>query len=355
MKIFFFILGLIIAGFLAYSYVPNAAQLIENKVTENLTAELVPQGLPADVQIDVEGRDVTLSGLVETEADKSKFIGLSQQTLGVISVQSDLNVPMAPPIIVVEKPIEDEAVFFDPFDDEPLFDFLADDYQDEADDALDEMQHDIAIGVENATDAVEEIVTEAQEMIEEPAVPLAPEITDLDEVVVEVPEVVETEVVETVEVQTKKTSTECQAEITNLIVGKRINFETGVAKIEKDSLPLLDSIVKNMTACSDMALHIHGHTDNIGDDQLNRKLSHARAKSVGLYLLKQGVTQRIKIFGHGVDQPIASNDSEVGREKNRRIEFTVADLDDSVAGDDEETKKTTTIPSSINTRTIIAQ
>jgi len=217
----------------------------------------------------------------------------------------------------------------------------------ELDPAVSEQVDQIIEDVDQAVSNLEETV---DEMIEEPIIE-APEENQLEEIKEEAEEGLE----EVQEEVVMKNTTECQAEISSLVSGKRINFETAQSKIQKSSLPLLNSLAKEMTGCGDMALHVHGHTDNVGDEAINRKLSHSRAKSVGLYLLKQGVTQRIKIFGHGDDKPIATNDSEAGREENRRIEFTVSDLDDSVATDDPKTVKTKRVPRLIKEHTIIAQ
>jgi len=306
---------------------------------------------------------VTLNGPVASEEEEQKYTQMAKKAVGVRTVNENLSV--ASVNVVPEKSIEESAVeediVFAPFDEEPLFDFLADDYIEEEepvimevaeiDDAVseqvDQVIEDVDQAVSNLDDAVEEMIEEP--VIEAPMI-AEPAENQLEEVQEEAVEIVE----ETVDVVTMKNTAECQAEISSLVAGKRINFETAQSKIQKSSLSLLDSLASEMTGCADMALHVHGHTDNVGDEGLNRKLSHSRAKSVGLYLLKQGVTQRIKIFGHGDDQPIASNDNEAGREENRRIEFTVVGLDDSVATDDPKTVKTKRVPRLIKERTIVA-
>ena len=66
---------------------------------------------------------------------------------------------------------------------------------------------------------------------------------------------------------------------------------------------------------------IHGHTDNVGDPEGNKRLAAKRADAVKKYLIEQGVKEsRLKILAQGSDKPIAENDTEEGREKNRRVE-----------------------------------
>ena len=76
--------------------------------------------------------------------------------------------------------------------------------------------------------------------------------------------------------------------------------------------------------CQVQQIEIGGHTDSQGDDALNEKLSEARAQAVAEVLGRAGVpADRIVPVGYGAKRPIASNDNEEGRAKNRRIEFTV--------------------------------
>ena len=69
---------------------------------------------------------------------------------------------------------------------------------------------------------------------------------------------------------------------------------------------------------------IGGYTDNVGDAKANLRLSRARANSVKVFLVKRGVNaKRLIARGYGETKPIAPNTTEAGRQKNRRIEFTV--------------------------------
>lgn len=102
-----------------------------------------------------------------------------------------------------------------------------------------------------------------------------------------------------------------------------INFDTGSAVIQADSMSQLDEVAKMLKADSALKLEVGGHTDNVGTPESNMKLSDARAKAVVAELVKQGVTaDRLTAKGYGQTAPIADNRTEEGRAKNRRVELT---------------------------------
>jgi OOP family OmpA-OmpF porin len=101
-----------------------------------------------------------------------------------------------------------------------------------------------------------------------------------------------------------------------------ITFEFGSAAIAKSSEPTLDEAAGLLAQYPDLRLEIRGHTDSTGDAASNKKLSKARADAVKNYLVDKGVgASRLQTVGLGPDEPIASNDTDEGRRKNRRIEF----------------------------------
>jgi len=109
-----------------------------------------------------------------------------------------------------------------------------------------------------------------------------------------------------------------------LIIGK-VQFQSGSAEIDKNSEQLLDQIAQALEGNSSVKkLRIEGHTDNVGDDTGNQKLSDARAKAVRDALTKRGVDgDRLETAGLGETRPIAPNDTPGGRQKNRRVEFII--------------------------------
>jgi outer membrane protein OmpA-like peptidoglycan-associated protein len=108
------------------------------------------------------------------------------------------------------------------------------------------------------------------------------------------------------------------------IVLNNLFFDSNKAKIRKESFTELDKIYKLLKEKPDIKAEVSGHTDNKGNDQLNTKLSQDRAKAVIDYLVKKGINKsRLTAMGYGKSQPIASNDTDAGRQLNRRVEMKI--------------------------------
>ncbi len=106
------------------------------------------------------------------------------------------------------------------------------------------------------------------------------------------------------------------------IVLKNVFFETGKSVLLPKSFPELNTLVNSLKKDSKANIEITGHTDNIGKEENNIKLSRARAKTVGDYLISKEIDKkRISCKGYGSSKPIAGNDTEQGKQKNRRVEF----------------------------------
>jgi OmpA-OmpF porin, OOP family len=103
-----------------------------------------------------------------------------------------------------------------------------------------------------------------------------------------------------------------------------IYFASGSARHDAKSEPLLNSLAGIIARCPDMVIEVGGHTDSIGSEAANLRLSVARAETVTQYLLSRGVSgNRMVSKGFGETSPLATNDTKEGRWKNRRIEFNV--------------------------------
>jgi outer membrane protein OmpA-like peptidoglycan-associated protein len=103
-----------------------------------------------------------------------------------------------------------------------------------------------------------------------------------------------------------------------------IEFESGSAEIKPQSMPRIEEIANVLKNYSSMKIEIRGHTDNEGTAEANQKLSENRAESVMNALLKMGISKsRMKSKGFGENSPIAKNDTEENRRKNRRTEFII--------------------------------
>jgi OmpA-OmpF porin, OOP family len=104
-----------------------------------------------------------------------------------------------------------------------------------------------------------------------------------------------------------------------------LNFETGSTQLTSDSVPTVESLVVIMKAYPTVAVRLEGHTDNTGDADANKKLSLDRAVAVREMMVKGGIAE-VRIIGtdgYGQEKPIAPNDTEEGRAKNRRTELVV--------------------------------
>lgn len=112
-------------------------------------------------------------------------------------------------------------------------------------------------------------------------------------------------------------------------IRETIQFETGKATIKRRSHVILDEVVKVMQTRTGISkVRIEGHTDAVGDAEKNRTLSQERAESVLEYLVKKGITRnRLEAKGYGPDKPVSSNNTDEGRSKNRRVEFTIVAQD----------------------------
>lgn len=114
----------------------------------------------------------------------------------------------------------------------------------------------------------------------------------------------------------------CEAELVEIQAISKIQFEPGSATIAAESLDTMNDIADVLKACGEIRLEIQGYTDSQGRESMNQQLSQARAQSVLNELRARRVlTSTYVAVGYGETQPIASNDSEAGREANRRIEF----------------------------------
>ena len=101
-----------------------------------------------------------------------------------------------------------------------------------------------------------------------------------------------------------------------------INFDTGKSTIKPESKPIIDQIVQLLKSNPELNLSVEGHTDNVGNPESNKKLSLERAKSVINAIVSQGIdSKRLTAVGHGQEKPIADNNTEEGRARNRRVEL----------------------------------
>jgi len=113
-------------------------------------------------------------------------------------------------------------------------------------------------------------------------------------------------------------------------VFQQVHFKTGSAEILPDSFPMLQEITDLLKATPTIKrMSIEGHTDNKGSAALNKTLSQNRANSVMKWIVDHGVEQgRMEAHGYGLEKPIETNDTDAGRQANRRVEFKILQEDD---------------------------
>ncbi|HRG79824.1 MAG TPA: OmpA family protein, partial [Cyclobacteriaceae bacterium] len=106
---------------------------------------------------------------------------------------------------------------------------------------------------------------------------------------------------------------------------RHVFFDFAKATLQEDSFDELNMMLTMMKQNQSMQVEIGGHTDDVGSDSSNKKLSQQRADAVKAYLTSNGISaRRIKSIGYGEERPLVSNDDESGgREINRRVEFKV--------------------------------
>ncbi len=103
-----------------------------------------------------------------------------------------------------------------------------------------------------------------------------------------------------------------------------VYFDAGAAKLTELSRYELDNLAESLNKYPNMTIEVGGHTDNTGDAAQNLTLSSERARAVKDYLVGKGIAaSRLQAVGYGQNQPADTNDTEAGREKNRRTEFKI--------------------------------
>src|SRR5262245_9605379 len=112
-----------------------------------------------------------------------------------------------------------------------------------------------------------------------------------------------------------------------IVIHEKIQFETNKAVIKPESFGLLDEVTAAIRDTPQLKkLSIEGHTDSVGSDKYNQKLSDQRAASVKTYLVEHGIdAAKLVSKGWGESKPIGDNETEPGREQNRRVEFIIAE------------------------------
>lgn len=115
---------------------------------------------------------------------------------------------------------------------------------------------------------------------------------------------------------------ECVRRVNAILGEGQIKFAPGSTQIEAATVATLDAIANELKSCQTVPMEIGGHTDSQGRESMNLRLSQARADTVlNEIMARRVLTSNLVAKGYGEGEPIADNESEEGREANRRIEF----------------------------------
>lgn len=124
-----------------------------------------------------------------------------------------------------------------------------------------------------------------------------------------------------------KTKDEKRYEVGQIIIMENIFFEFDKSIILPQSFVELNNLINLLNKNPYMKIELSGHTDSKGSDNYNQKLSYTRVKAVYEHLISQGISsKRLQYRSYGASQPIADNETDEGRAKNRRVEFKILEL-----------------------------
>ncbi len=265
-RILIILLGLgILAAFGYYCvYEHSTASTIQTDIDTRVRASLSQTEKLADITITTSGRDITLSGDVINEEFKQKAAELAKNTHGVRKVTNQLSIVEIEP--ETDKQVEPEI--------EPVV--------------------EVEPEVTQEPEPTEQEIEVKKEVIHTPIVADLPDYS-------------------------------CQQEFDFLLSNEKIQFATASAVIDPSSYSLLNDLIEIATTeCVDAKFEIAGHTDSQGNENYNLDLSQQRATSVMEYFIQNGLqAEHITAVGYGESTPIADNETDDGRAKNRRIELTV--------------------------------
>jgi OmpA-OmpF porin, OOP family len=114
------------------------------------------------------------------------------------------------------------------------------------------------------------------------------------------------------------------ADLPKRFVFDHLNFDSSTTRLTPESNQTVGDLIAIMKCFPNMAVQLEGHTDSTGDPDANKKLSVDRAEAIKTMLVSGGIGgDRISTAGWGQEKPIASNDTEEGKARNRRTELVV--------------------------------
>lgn len=141
------------------------------------------------------------------------------------------------------------------------------------------------------------------------------------------------------------TADECVSRANDIISASKIVFAPGSTEVDDSSTDTLDRLAKSFEKCEGMEIEIGAHSDSQGGEDMNLQLSQARANSVlNALISRRVVSVDFTAKGYGEAEPIADNETEEGREANRRIAFKLIDTTADATPDGDPDARTGTAP-----------
>lgn len=106
-----------------------------------------------------------------------------------------------------------------------------------------------------------------------------------------------------------------------------ITFAFNSSRLDQRAYSVLDRVAETLREYDQTIIEVAGHTDSVGSEAYNQRLSEQRAQAVADYLISRGISgQRLMVTGAGEMHPVASNETEAGRAENRRVELTIVPI-----------------------------
>ena len=110
-----------------------------------------------------------------------------------------------------------------------------------------------------------------------------------------------------------------------LISAQGFQFPSGQSEIQAGNFPLMNKIIHAIRTFPNARVEVNGHTDSMGADGTNKRLSEARAEKVARFLSEVGEidVKKVTFSGYGETRPVATNETPAGRAENRRVEIKI--------------------------------
>lgn len=284
------------------------------------------------VRVSFDGRDATLTGLVRNGAEREQILELVSSIRGVRVVNDAMAVPPeAQPVFRMQKR-QDKLLFTGLVAGEDKRLFLREMATMASSGAVEDFaEADYSLPSEDWTEAslfalmILSFAERAEATITPDRIEIEGRAEDPEMAIAAAPPAPEGfEVIIALDNKDESGATTCRAHTEQLLETRRFHFALNSTRLTADSKNLLDSLAGVARQCPDRKILIEGHTDATGADELNYVLSWRRAEAVIEALVLRGVDRaRMEARGLGASLPVARNDNESGRARNRRIEIFI--------------------------------